>query len=102
MARAARGEEIGEEDLKPLAVRDEVTDKQLAGFRARVLTAAADVRKRRGDVDQRDGRQARADDAEYAAGKYVSELLAENVVDAPRSNDDLPSDPRALADLIGR
>jgi hypothetical protein len=100
--RAAEGREVTDEQITNLPIRESVTDAELAAFRGQLRTAIGDVAKRRGAANQRDGRHQRARDAEFAAAKYASELVAADVVDGAGSSDsdNLSRDPRELAGLI--
>lgn len=101
--KAAEGHAVSDDEINSLAIDEDVTDAQLGLFKIEMRAAVEDVKARRGDLDQRDGRHERASDAEYAAGRHLSELMAENVVGAPTQDwESLPNDPSALADLIGR
>lgn len=100
--RVAKGDVITEAEIKALPVAENVTDAQLDAFKDQLRGAFGDVRRRRGDLDQRDGRHEREADAAYSADKHVRELLAQGVVTVPSRDQDGTDDPRELAALIGR
>lgn len=101
--KAAQGGEVSDDEINALAVAEDVSDAQLGLFKVELRAAVEDVRTRRGDLEQRDGRAQREQDAGYAANRHLSELMSEGVVTAPGQDwESLPNDPAQLADLIGR
>ncbi len=102
--RAADGEDISESEVKALVVREEVSDAQLAAFRGQLTGAIAEVRTLRGDIEQRDGRHAREQNAEDLADRRVADLMHAGVLDDQERSDHAEgtTDPYELAALVPR
>lgn len=103
LAKAAEGKDVTEDEIKALRIADEVSDAELAGFRKQLNAALTDVRERRGDLEQRDGRHQRMRDAAFARDRHAQELASVGVVvDQPRIKDWEDWDRETVLDRIPR